>query len=108
MEILRKCWELWSANIETNQATHHTVDMKEGMRFICQQSYCARQNCREVLCKYINRQLEAGVLEQAHSDRASSIALVPKQNCTFRLCMGRWCLNAVPTSDTYQLQHIYD
>lgn len=68
MEILSKPEELWSGRLGSFNATQYTIELKEGTRLIHQQPCRADQRCHGVLREHIDKQVEAGVIEPAHSE----------------------------------------
>lgn len=60
--------DLWSGGLRTINATHHTISKKEITHHICKQSYRPGQRSRVMLREHIDKQLESGGIETAHSE----------------------------------------
>lgn len=62
IEFLSKHGNLWSGLIGMINATHRLIDLKDKSRSIRQQPYHFEHSCREVICEYEGKQLEADVI----------------------------------------------
>ncbi|GFU01244.1 hypothetical protein TNCV_5123991 [Trichonephila clavipes] len=63
---------------------------------------------KEILKQEIDRLLSEGIIEECESPYASPVALIPKPNGTFRLCIDYRKLNEITVADTYPLPRMDD
>ncbi|GBM08854.1 Retrovirus-related Pol polyprotein from transposon 297 [Araneus ventricosus] len=63
---------------------------------------------RELLKKELDSLLAGGIIEECESPYASPVVLVPKPNCSMRLCVDFRKLNSTTIADTYPLPRVED
>ncbi|GFX89087.1 hypothetical protein TNCV_2853861 [Trichonephila clavipes] len=63
---------------------------------------------KEILKQEINRLLSEGIIEECESPYASPVALIPKPNGTFCLCIDYRKLNEITVADAYPLPRMDD
>lgn len=103
MKMLHKTNYFWSSCLETIKGTHHIVNQKEENCFFRQQLYQKRDLSWEMLCKHIEKQQKAGVIEPVQYNWANYVVLVSTRNVIFRIFVECWLFNAASVPDTYLL-----
>ena len=103
MDLLAEFQDMWSGHLGTIDAVKHRIELTPGARPIHQAPYRAGHKAREIEKKEIDRMLAAKVIEEAQSEWASPVVLIPKKDGSMRFCVDYRRLNAITVRDAYPL-----
>ena len=109
LPMLSKRRDMWRpGHLGEITATEHRIGLAPGTTPILQTPYRQGNRGRDVQAEEITKMLEAGVIEPATSERASSVVLVPKKDGSLRFCIDYRHLNAKTVADAYPLPRMDD
>ena len=103
VSLLEDFQDLWNGELGHIKATQHRIELTPGAKPVYQAPYRAGHNTRELEKREVDRMLAAKVIEQAQSEWASPVVIVPKKDGTHRFCVDFRKLNAVTVRDSYPL-----
>jgi transposase InsO family protein len=103
LAVLARHRSMWDGRLGQVNTTHHRIELKPGSKPIHSHPYRAGPRAREAEAAEVQRMLKAGVIEQAHSEWASPVVLVPKPDGSMRFCVDYRRLNALTMKDSYPL-----
>ena len=107
LDMLRNHSSLWSGALGTIRATDHRIPLEVGTKPIRSIPYRKAPAMREMIAKEVHKMLNAGVIEPASTEWASSVVLVPKRR-SLRFCVDYRRFNANTAADSYPLPRMDD
>eukprot|EP00170_Pyropia_yezoensis_P000647 contig_3045_g648 len=99
---------MWYGTLGVIHATEHVIVTPPGTVLIRSQPYRTGAFKRAIIVDQINKMLKLKVMKPCHSDWASPVVIVPKQNGKARFCVDYRRLNKITKKDAYALPRMED
>jgi hypothetical protein len=91
----------------SQEVAEHTFNIKPGSKPVKQGMQCFNWEKRHAMGKELSRLLTAGFIkEMQHLDGIANLALVPKKNGKWRMCVDYTSLNKACSKDLFPLPNI--
>lgn len=99
---------MWNGGLGQINATDHRIKLTLNAKPVHQPPYMAISVTHTVIRREIEKMRQAGVVEPAHSEWASPVAILLKKNGSVRFYINYYRLNAITISYAYPIACMED